>query len=125
VTGRNGGSQLKLAFVETAVFTRRIGSLGLEERLRELQLALLENPFAGRLDPGTGGLRKVRLSAPSRGKGKSGGARVHYLYLPHVGRIYLIFIYAKNEADKLTPDQKRQLSRIVTTIKTELRARGI
>jgi hypothetical protein len=112
---------VKLVFVETAVFSRRIQRLGLEEDLRELQLALLENPRAGRLDPGTGGLRKVRMSAASRSKGKSGGARVHYLYLPHVGRIYLIFIYSKNEDPTLSPDQKRELSGVVASIKTEVR----
>lgn len=114
---------MKLFFVETVVFTRRIERLGLEEDLRELQLALLDNPQAGRLDPGTGGLRKVRMPAAGRGKGKSGGARVHYLYLPHVSRLYLMFAYAKNEDDTLSPSQKRELSKIVTSIKAELRGR--
>ena len=112
---------MKLVFVETAGFSRRIARLGLEKDLRDLQLALLENPRAGWLDPGTGGLRKVRMSAARLGKGKSGGARVHYLYLSHVRRIYLIFVYAKNEELTLSPDQKRQLSEVVTSIKTELR----
>lgn len=46
-----------------------------------LQLELIENPAAGDVEPGTGGLRKIRLAAPARGKGKRGGARVHYLWL--------------------------------------------
>jgi hypothetical protein len=66
-----------LLFVETSVFTRRITRLGLEGAIRGLQLELLENPTAGDLDPGTGGLRKVRMADSSRGKGKRGGARVH------------------------------------------------
>lgn len=44
-------------FVETAVFTKRIAKLGLEEGLRQLQKDLLQNPTAGDIDPGTGGLR--------------------------------------------------------------------
>jgi hypothetical protein len=102
------------------VFSRRIDRLGLEEDLRELQRILLENPEAGRLDPGTGGLRKARMTDARRGKGKSGGGRVHYLYLSHVDRIYLIFIYSKDEDDTLSPDQKRELSRVVASIKREL-----
>ena len=106
-----------LTFVETDVFTKRISALGLEESLRGLQLALLANPEAGDVEPGTGGLRKVRLADPTRGKGKRGGVRLHYLWLPHVGRIYMLYVYAKNESSTLTPQQKKQLRDIVAEIK--------
>lgn len=72
-----------LEFVEAKVFTKRVAALGLENQLRELQLDLVANPEAGTVDPGTGGLRKVRMADPARGKGKRGGARVHYLLLTH------------------------------------------
>jgi hypothetical protein len=108
-----------IAFVETQVFTRRITTLGLEEPLRELQLELLRNPEAGPVDPGTGGLRKVRIADPSRGKGKRGGARVHYLWLPAVSVMYLIFVYGKDELMTLTQHQKRQLKAVVQAIKDE------
>jgi hypothetical protein len=42
---------------------------------------------------------------------------VHYLWLPHRGVIYLIYVYGKNEASSLTPEQKRQLREIVQQIK--------
>ena len=106
-----------LTFVETTVFTRRISELGLEESLRRLQLDLLDNPEAGDVDPATAGLRKIRLGDPTRGKGKRGGARVHYLWLRDRGRIYLMYVYGKNEASGLTPEQKKQLRRIVLQIK--------
>ena len=106
-----------LTFVETATFSRRLAALGLEGALLGLQLELLANPEAGDLEPGTGGLRKVRVPSPRRGKGKRGGARVHYLWLPNKGRIYLVFVYAKSEAAALTPEQKRQLQNVVTAIK--------
>ena len=54
-------------FVETHVFTKRIVRLGLELPLRELQMELMANPTAGDVDPGTGGLRKVRMPDPGRG----------------------------------------------------------
>ena len=106
-----------MVFVETAVFTRRIARLGLEEGLRDLQRELLQNPTAGDLDPGTGGLRKVRMGHTGRGKGKRGGARVHYLWLPHLNRVYLLFVYAKDEADALSGEQKRALKIVVQAIK--------
>jgi hypothetical protein len=106
-----------LTFVETSAFTKRISALGLEDSLHLLQLELLANPEAGDLEPGTGGLRKVRLGDPTRGKGKRGGARAHYLWLRHKGRIYLLFVYAKNESTTLTQQQKRQLREIATAIK--------
>jgi hypothetical protein len=106
-----------LTFVETTVFTKRMSALGLEESLRGLQLALLEHPEAGDVEPGTGGLRKIRIGDPTRGKGKRGGARVHYLWLPHRGLIYLMYVYGKNDASSLTPEQKKQLRDIVLHIK--------
>ncbi len=106
-----------LTFVETTAFTKRLAALGLEESLRELQLALLENPEAGDVEPGTGGLRKVRLGDPARGKGKRGGARVHYLWLAHKSVVYFLYVYSKNEADTLTAEQKRELRAVVALIK--------
>jgi hypothetical protein len=106
-------------FVETTAFTRRIVALGLEVALRHLQNELLARPMSGVLDPGTGGLRKVRMPDPGRGKGKRGGARVHYLWLPHLRRIYLVFVYSKDDSDTLSPDDKRMLKAVVHSIGVE------
>jgi hypothetical protein len=106
-----------LTFIETAAFTKRLTALALEDSLGVLQRELLANPEAGDLEPGTGGLRKIRLADPRRGKGKRGGARVHYLWLRHKGRIYLMFVYGKNESTTLTTDQKRQLREMAAEIK--------
>ena len=112
-------SAKNLEFVETWIFTKRIIALGLENQLRELQDLLPANPDAGAVDAGTGGLRKVRIADPRRGKGKRGGARVHYLLLTHRGLVYLVYVYGKDESDALTPDQKRQLRAVVEMIKRE------
>lgn len=112
-----------MVFVETVVFTRRIARLGLETALRDLQREIEQNPEAGDLDPGTGGLRKVRMPDPGRHRGKRGGARVHYLWLPHRPFVYLVFVYAKGEVESLTGEQKRQLRAIVAGIKREREGR--
>ena len=108
-----------MEFVETKVFTKRLTRLGLDEEVRELQKELLQNPEAGDLDPGTGGLRKVRMADPTRGKGKRSGARVHYLWLPEKDRIYLLFVYSKDETSALSKDQKDSLKAVVQAIKGE------
>jgi len=108
---------VELTFVETTAFTRRIREEALEEDLRELQQELLRNPEKGALDPGTGGLRKVRRRVRSRGKGKSSGGRAHYLYLPSDRVIYLIFLYMKGEQATLTANQKKQLRSVTEAFK--------
>jgi hypothetical protein len=110
---------VELTFVETTAFTRRIRDEGLEEDLRELQQELLRNPEKGALDPGTGGLRKVRMRVRSTGKGKRSGARAHYLYLPSDKVIYLIFVYLKGEQATLTAEQKKQLRSVAEAFKKE------
>lgn len=111
-----------IQFVETAVFTRRLQHLGLEEDLRGIQETLLANPDAGVLDPGTGGLRKLRVGA--RGKGKRGGARMHYLWLAGPGVVYLAFIYGKDELGTLTPKQKERLKAAADALKKEWSSRS-
>ena len=104
-------------FVEAKVFTDRVTRMGLEESVRALQAILLAAPEAGDLDPGTGGLRKIRIANPRRGKGKRSGARVHYLWLPRVRRIYLLFVYGKDEATTLSRGQKQALATMSRAIK--------
>jgi hypothetical protein len=107
---------MRLWFVETRVFTRRIGQLGLEAELQALQEELLAKPDAGAVDASTGGLRKLRVPA---GQGKRGGARVHYLWLPAHCVIYLLFVYGKSDQASLTASQKKQLRQLVESIRAE------
>jgi hypothetical protein len=115
---------MRLTFIETAVFTRRVVTLGLEEELRLLELRLQENPALGAIDPGTGGVRKVRMGHARRGKGTRGGVRVHYLHIPARHLVYLLFVYSKEELDTLAPRQKQQLRVVVDAIKESARMGG-
>ena len=47
-------------FVETSIFTKRIQALLTDEEYQGLQQVLAENPKAGEVIPGGGGLRKIR-----------------------------------------------------------------
>jgi hypothetical protein len=113
------GAVIAPHFIETTTFTQRVIDLGFEEALRGLQLELMADPVAGDTDAGTGGLRKIRVPAPRSGKGKRGGARVHYLYLPTHRVVYLIFIYRKTDQHKLSHSQKRVLRAVAEQLKME------
>jgi hypothetical protein len=100
---------MRCMFVELPEFTRRVVRFGLEDDLRRLQDQLQSNPGAGDLDPGTCGLRKVRMADAAHRRGKRSGARVHYFYYPRRQIIYFMWIYTKAEQGTLSPDQKRML----------------
>ena len=108
-----------MAFVETALFTARLMRLGLEVPFQRLQLLLWRDPEAGALEPGTGGLRKVRMPDPGRGIGKRGGARVHYLWLAQRRTIYFLWVYGKHEQDALSAEQKAVLRPLARRIRAE------
>lgn len=59
---------------------------------------LKQNPFQG--DELSPGIRKIRMAISSKGRGKSGGARVityTVIALKEAGDVYLLDIYDKND----------------------------
>ncbi len=68
-------------------------------------------PEQGALIPASGGLRKLRWAAS--GRGKRGGLRVIYYWLPDEEAFYMLYAYAKNEQGDLTSAQIRILARLV------------
>jgi hypothetical protein len=102
---------LPMIFVETPPFTRRVRELLDDDQYTRLQHALAAYPEAGDLIEGTGGLRKLRVGAS--GRGKRGGARVIYYHFAQRARIAMLLIYAKNERDNLSSDQRSTLRKIV------------
>ena len=70
--------------------------------LRDFQESIIENPFQGS-DLG-GGVRKIRMAIGSKGKGKSGGARVLTLTVLVTGDadVTLLTIYDKEEIDNVS-----------------------
>ena len=98
-------------FVETRKFTTRVLALVPDEEYRRLQLVLAERPSAGVVIPGTGGVRKVRWAGS--GRGKRGGMRYFYYWLPQGQLILMLFVFAKNEQSDLSPAQRAALKRLV------------
>lgn len=97
-------------FIELHGFSKRRPAFLPDDEFRAFQEALIEDPDAGDVIIGTGGFRKIRWSRV--GMGKRGGVRVIYYSVTSRGRIYLALIYAKNEQDNLSDDQKRALKQL-------------
>ena len=106
-----------LTFVETATFTRLINDLVSDEDYAKFQRALAESPDKGDLLVGCGGVRKVRMAAG--GRGKSGGARVLYLYLRHRDVIYLLYLFTKGDAANLSAEGRKDMRELAHEIKKQ------
>ena len=103
-----------LTFVYSSVATR--DDLLTDEDWRRVEWQLLQNPRAGAVIPGLAGARKLRIRL--QGRGKRGGARTVYLYVPDRERIYFVATYSKSEQSDLTPDDTRVLRALIERIKT-------
>ncbi len=94
-------------FVETALFTRLVGSYLSDDEYLKLQVTLARNPDAGPIIPASGGVRKLRWAAS--GRGKRGGFRVIYYLRSRTGVIWMLTMYPKNVADNIPAHVLRQI----------------
>ncbi len=104
-------------FVESRIFEKNRSDYLSEEEFRKLQLVLMLNPKAGAVIKGTGGLRKIRFGAKSRGK--QGGVRIIYYFYDEKARFYLLTLYAKNEVTDLTNSQKEKIQQFMEDWRNE------
>ncbi len=94
-------------FVETPLFTRLIGEYLNDDEYLALQEALIANPDAGAVISGSGGVRKIRWS--TEGRGKRGGVRIIYFLKVQAAVIWMLTIYAKNEAERIPATMLRKI----------------
>jgi mRNA-degrading endonuclease RelE of RelBE toxin-antitoxin system len=71
----------------------------LRSEIEDLGIELKENPFRG--IPLRNGFYKIRLAIKSKGKGKSGGARVITYVKIIAETVYLVSIYDKSEQSNI------------------------
>ena len=111
---------MEAVFVELPAFERHRADYLDDAALRGLQLALMDDPEAGDVIQGTGGLRKLRFADARRGKGKRGGLRVIYYWWIAGRQFWLYTLYDKDEMADLTQQQRKALKAM---LKAELESR--
>jgi len=82
---------------------------------------LAADPTCGVVIAGSGGVRKVRFGFG--GRGKSGGARIVYLFTGESLPVFALAIFAKNEKANLTPAERNALGRMVAGLIDDYRRR--
>ena len=106
-----------LEFVYIGVFERTRKGVLSDDEMKAVEDELLANPRAGDVMANTGGVRKVRAAQEQRGK--SGSARVVYLYVEEHATVYFILAFPKNVQGNLTAEQKKQVRALVAQIRQE------
>ena len=104
---------MKATVVELPAFERTRKDYLDDKGYRLLQLELMDNPTAGDVMEGTGGLRKLRQPDPRRGKGKRDGLRVIYYWCSGGDQFWFFTVYDNDEADDLTPAQRKVLKQLL------------
>lgn len=100
-----------VTFIETRLFTRLVHYYLTDEEYRHLQATLIEQPEAGAVIPGSGGVRKLRWGA--RGRGKRGGCRVIYFVKRARDVIWMLTLYPKSVAENIPRDVLREIRKEV------------
>ena len=95
------------SFIETKLFSRLVVEYLTDEEYSKLQSILIEDPEAGDLIPGPGGVRKLRWGVA--GRGKRGGIRVIYYARTRQGQIWMLTLYAKNVMENIPAKVLRQI----------------
>jgi RelE toxin of RelE / RelB toxin-antitoxin system len=72
---------------------------------------LAADPTCGVVIPGSGGIRKVRFGFGSRGK--SGGARIIYMFSGESLPVFIVAVFAKNEKANLSAAERNALGKMV------------
>ena len=96
-----------LTIFETDIFQKHAAAIWSDSEREEFIYWPAQNPMAGDVIQGTGGLRKVRWART--GMGKRGGARVIYYSLLENGHIWLLIAYTKAKFDNLPTEFLNQL----------------
>ncbi len=98
---------MKAVFMDLPAFARDRDSLLDDGEFSLLQDELMDDPKAGDMIPGTGGLRKLRFRDKRRQKGKRSGLRVIYYWWIGGFQFWLFGVYGKGAVEDLSPEEKR------------------
>jgi hypothetical protein len=103
-----------MEFIETSIFTKLIYTYLTDDEYLGLQGFMLKYPEAGKIVPGSGGVRKLRWAMA--GKGKRGGVRVIYYLKKRDNAIWLLTLYGKSEVENIPAHILRQIAEEVKNV---------
>jgi hypothetical protein len=94
-------------FIESAAFERVRGVYLDDDEYGELQQFMMQNPEAGNIVRGSGGVRKLRWRR--EGRGKRGGLRVIYFVRYQPAEFWMLALYAKAKQENVPAEILRRL----------------
>ena len=94
-------------FIESDVFDRVRARYLDDDEYSELQQFMMQNPEAGAIARGSGGVRKLRWRR--EGTGKRGGLRVIYFVRYQPNEFWMLTLYAKTKQENVPAHILRQL----------------
>lgn len=97
--------------IETPVYSSKVGGILTEDERDAFAAFIAEDPTAGSVVRGSGGVRKVRWT--QQGRGKSGGARIIYFNRLANGEIWLLTIYAKGDRSTIPAHELRVIKETI------------
>lgn len=97
-----------MEFIETSIFTRLVYSYLSDDEYLGLQVFMLKYPEAGKIVPGSGGVRKLRWAMA--GKGKRGGVRIIYYFRKQESELWMLTIYGKSKIENIPAHILRQIA---------------
>lgn len=100
--------------VELPSYIRLADKLLTAQERQDLIDYLAENPKAGDIMEGTGGVRKLRWRRGDHGK--SAGVRVIYYYHDDLMPLYLLTLFAKGDKGNLTKAERNDLVSLVDVL---------
>lgn len=104
----------------TPAFDEKAVKLLSEEALEEFFDHIGQNPEAGKVITGTGGVRKIRWQTGKNNKGKRGGVRILYHYSDDL-LVLLITLFGKTEKEDITQGERNTLKRTVPLLVAKYR----
>ncbi len=97
--------------IETPVYAGKVEGILTDDERQAFAVFIAQNPKAGPVVRGSGGVRKVRWAQKRRGK--SGGVRVIYYNRLENGEIWLLTIYAKSDRSTVPAHELKVIKKVI------------
>jgi len=102
------------SIIELPEYLKQSGKLLRGKERQSIIDYLAAHPSAGDIMQGTGGIRKLRWSAQS--KGRSGGVRIIYYHHNESISLFLLTMFSKGEKTNLAKAERNDLAKLTSLL---------